>query len=140
MLSKVFHSSHHATVFMCLSYQHGNKGVLCRQKYWLLRTVLNCLSSLDNKLTIYQGSIKLNPADLPSKGVSANETVYDLVWWHGPYLIAEQIFSQLTLPDVDVTMWRPLGTNSNFYHLYVLISLLNKLHIQCNTTMKYIHK
>ena len=45
----------------------------------------------------------MNPADLPSRGVSAKELVHSSIWWHGPNIIAEKTVSQPMFPDVDVS-------------------------------------
>lgn len=46
---------------------------------------------------------KLNPADMPSRGLGAKELVNTTLWWNGPNFIAKAKVSMPTIPDADFT-------------------------------------
>ena len=47
---------------------------------------------------------KLNPSDMPSRGLGVKELVNTTLWWNGPNFIAKAKVSMPTIPDADFTI------------------------------------
>jgi len=46
---------------------------------------------------------ELNPADLPSRGVTAKELAGNTLWWHNPNSVFDQSGGRPLVPDIDIT-------------------------------------